>query len=47
MTVIISDKLEVDGALLLPPSLHLFSVLRVFKDSQSYTEKREVEIRMC
>ena len=42
-TVIITDKLEVDGALLLPPSLHQCSFLRVFKASQSYTERREAE----
>ena len=47
MTVIITDKLEVNGALLLPHSLNKCSVLRVFKASQSYTERREVEIRMC
>ena len=38
MTVIITDKLEVDGGLLLPP----LSI-----NAQSYTERREVEIRMC
>ena len=41
-----TDKLEVDGALILPPSLHQCSVLRVFKASQSYTERREVETRI-
>ena len=41
-----TDKLEVDGALILPPSLYQCSVLRVFKASQSYTERREVETRM-
>ena len=41
-----TDKLEVDGTLILPPSLHQCSVLRVFKASQSYTERREVETRM-
>ena len=29
-----------------PPSLHQCSVFRVFKTSQSYTERREVETRM-
>ena len=29
-----------------PPSLHQCSVSRVFKASQSYTERREVETRM-
>ena len=47
MTVTITEKLDVDGEFLLPPSLHYCSVLRVFKASQSYTERREVEIRMC
>ena len=33
MTVSKTDKLEVDGVLILPPSLHQCSVLRVFKAS--------------
>ena len=33
-----TDKLKVDGALILLPSLHQCSVLRVFKASQNYTE---------
>ena len=41
-----TDKLEVDGALLLPPSLNQCSFLRVFKGSQGYTVRREVETRM-
>ena len=41
-----TDKLEVDGAFILPPSLHRCSILRVFKARQSYTERREVEAQM-
>ena len=40
MTVI-TDWLEVKGALILPPSLHQCSVFRAFKASQSYTEWRD------
>ena len=48
MTVIqLINKLEDDGALILPPSLQQRSVLRVYKALQlSYTERREVETRM-
>ena len=46
---LIADKLEVNGAFISPPpptSLHQCTVLRVFKASQSYTERREVKTRM-
>ena len=43
---VITDKLEADGALISPPSLHQCSVLRVFKAGPSYSERREVETRM-
>ena len=36
-----TDKLEVDGWILLSPSLHQCSILRVFKASQSYTVRKE------
>ena len=41
-----TNKLEVDGALILLPSLHPCSVLRVFKANYSYMERKEVETRM-
>ena len=43
--VSITDKPEVDGVLILPPSLHQCSILSVFKASQSET-KEKVETRM-
>ena len=42
----ITDKLEVDASLVLSPSPYQWSVLRVFKASQSYTERREFKTRM-
>ena len=45
MTVI-TDKLEVDAALVLSPPLYQRSVLRVFKAIKSYTERREFKTRM-
>ena len=42
-----TDKLEVDGVLILTPSPHQCSVLRVFKSvRRSYTKRKEVEPRM-
>ena len=40
-----TDKLEVEGALILTPSIHQCSVLRVFQASQSYPERIEVETK--
>ena len=40
---VITDKLDVDGAVILPPISINASFLRVFKARQSYTERREVE----
>ena len=37
---------EDDGVLILPPSFHQCSVLRVVKATLSYTEMKEVETRM-
>ena len=46
MTVITDKLVEVDGALILSPSLYQCSVLREFKARQNYTVRREVETRM-
>ena len=46
LKVKVKQKLEVDDALILSLSLHQFSVLRVFKVGENYTERREVETRM-
>ena len=46
MTVITDKLVEVDGALILFPSLHQLSVLREFKARQNYTVRREVETRI-
>ena len=41
-----TDNLKVDGSLILPLSFHQRSILRVFKGSWSYTERRSVETRI-
>ena len=46
VTVITDKFVEVDGALILSPSLHQCSILREFKARQNYTVRREVETRM-
>ena len=46
VTVITDKFVEVDGALILSPSLHQCSILREFKVRQNYTLRREVETRM-
>ena len=47
LVTVITDKIEVDGALILPPPPLSIKApfLRVFKARQSYTERREVETR--
>ena len=49
MTVITDKLVEVDGVLILSPSLHQCSVLREFKTRQNYTAslRREVESHPC
>ena len=40
----LTNKLEADGELILPPSLHQCSVLRVFKDIYQATRKQGFEV---
>ena len=37
---------EANGALVLPPPLHYCFILRVFKATESYTERKEGERRI-